>query len=112
MKIIYFTGTGNCLSVAKCFEAELLSIPQMIKNNIYEIEDDVIGIVYPVYAVSVPDIVRNYLEKCKINANYTFVIATYGFTACGSLNEMKKLLKSNGNKADYYSSLLMVLKNN
>lgn len=108
MKILYFTGTGNCLSVAKCFEAELLSIPQMIKNNIYEIEDDVIGIVYPVYAVSVPDIVRNYLEKCKINANYTFVIATYGFTACGSLNEMKKLLKSNGNKADYYSSLLMV----
>lgn len=108
MKIIYFTGTGNCLSVAKCFEAELLSIPQMIKNNIYEIEDDVIGIVYPVYAVSVPDIVRNYLEKCKINANYTFVIATYGFTDCGSLNEMKKLLKSNRNKVDYYSSLLMV----
>lgn len=108
MKILYFTATGNCLSVAKRFNAELLSIPQMIKNNIYQTEDDVIGIVYPVYAFSVPDIVRKYLSKCKINANYVFVIATYGNTPFGSLHEMKKLLEANGNKADYYSSILMV----
>ena len=36
------------------------------------------------------------------------MVATYGFTDCGSLHEMKKLLESNGNKADYYNSLLMV----
>ena len=108
MKILYFTGTGNCLSVAKRFNAELLSIPQMLKNNIYEIEDDVVGIVYPTYAVSIPEIVRKYLSKCKINATYVFVIATYGFTACGSLHVIKKVLESNGNKADYYESLLMV----
>lgn len=108
MKILYFTGTGNCLSVAKCFDAELLSIPQMIENNIYVVEDDAVGIVYPVYAISVPDIVRKYLSKCKIKANYVFVIATYGSTPCGSLHEMRKLLEFNGNKADYYNSLLMV----
>lgn len=108
MKILYFTGTGNCLSVAKRFDAERLSVPQMIKNNIYQIEDDVVGIIYPVYAISIPDIVREYLSKCKIKANYVFVIATYGFTDCGSLHEMKKLLEANGNKADYYNSLLMV----
>ena len=108
MKILYFTATGNCLSVAKCFDAELLSIPKMINNNIYKIEDDVIGIVYPVYAFSVPNIVRKYLSKCKIKANYVFVIATYGNTSFGSLHEMKKLLEANGNKADYYSSILMV----
>lgn len=108
MKILYFTGTGNCLSVAKCFDAELLPIPQMIKKNIYKIEDVVVGIVYPVYAISIPDIVREYLSQCKIKANYVFVIATYGFTDCGSLHEMKKLLEFNGNKADYYNSLLMV----
>ena len=45
LKILYFTGTGNCLSVAKRFNAELLSIMQMIKNNIYQIEDDTVGIV-------------------------------------------------------------------
>ena len=40
MKILYFTGTGNCLSVAKHFDAELLSIPQLVKDNIYEIENN------------------------------------------------------------------------
>ncbi len=108
MKILYFTGTGNCLSVAKRFDAELLSVPQMIKNNIYEIEDEVVGIVYPVYAISIPGIVRKYLLQCKIKANYVFVIATYGCVDCGSLHEMKKLLEANGNKADYYTSLLMI----
>ena len=32
MKILYFTGTGNCLSVAKRFDAEMLSIPQLSFN--------------------------------------------------------------------------------
>ena len=108
MKILYFTGTGNCLSVAKRFEAERLSIPKLIKNNVYEIEDEVVGIIYPVYAISIPDMVRKYISKCKIKADYVFVIATYGSTACGSLHEMKKQLELNGNKADYYNSILMV----
>ena len=78
MKILYFTGTGNCLAVAKRFDAELLSIPQMIKNKIYEIEDDVVGIIYPTYANIVPNIVEKYLRQCKIKAEYVFVISTYG----------------------------------
>ena len=108
MKILYFTGTGNSLAVAKHFGAELLSIPQMIKNANYVVEDDVVGIVCPVYAITIPNIVKRYLQKCKINADYTFVIMTYGFTACGALSEMKKLLEKNGNRADYYETLLMV----
>lgn len=108
MKILYFTGSGNCLAVAKRFNGELLSIPKLIQNNQYIIEDDVVGIVYPVYAVSIPNIIKRYFKKCEIKADYTFIIATYGFTDCGSLHEMKNLMKSNGNKADYYNSLMMV----
>lgn len=108
MKILYFTGTGNCLAVAKRFDAELLSVPKMIQNNQYLIEDNIVGIVYPVYAVSVPNIIKRYFKKCKIKADYTFVIATYGFTDCGSLHEMKNILKLNGNSADYYQSIKMV----
>lgn len=33
MKILYFTGTGNCLSVAKKFNAELLSFPKIQKSK-------------------------------------------------------------------------------
>ena len=108
MKILYFTGTGNCLAVAKRFNAELLSIPQMIKNKIYEIEDDVVGIIYPTYANIVPNIVEKYLRQCKIKAEYVFVIATYGNIAGATLRKMRKILESNGNKANYYEKLLMV----
>lgn len=48
MKVIYFTASGNCLAVAKKFDAERLSIPQQMKSETYRIEDDVIGIIYPV----------------------------------------------------------------
>ncbi|MCR5260752.1 MAG: EFR1 family ferrodoxin [Candidatus Gastranaerophilales bacterium] len=108
MKIVYFTGTGNCLAVAKRFDAELLSVPQLIKNNCYELTDDLIGIIYPDYANSVPNIVENYLKKCKIKADYVFVIATYGCFAGGTLHKMRTILESNGNKADCYNKLLMV----
>lgn len=47
MKILYFTATGNSLAVAKKLGGELISIPQAIKNNQYEIKDDVIGFVFP-----------------------------------------------------------------
>lgn len=45
-KILYFTGTGNCLYVARQLsdaDTELLSIPQLEKNGIYEVEADEIG---------------------------------------------------------------------
>lgn len=46
-KILYFTGTGNCLYVARQLsdaDTELLSIPQLVKNGIYEVEADEIGL--------------------------------------------------------------------
>lgn len=40
MKKLYFTGTGNCLHVARQIGGELLSIPQLMKKEVIEIEDD------------------------------------------------------------------------
>ncbi|MGI6117201.1 MAG: EFR1 family ferrodoxin [Bilifractor sp.] len=108
MKILYFTASGNCLAVAKRFEAERYSIPQMIKENRYILEDDVIGIIYPVYGFGIPGIVIRYLKQATLKADYIFVIATYGNMDGATLHEMKKLLESNGNRADYYRTLLMV----
>ena len=50
--ILYFTGTGNCLYVARQLageHGELLSIPQLMKQKQIEIEADEIGLVYPIY---------------------------------------------------------------
>lgn len=108
MKILYFTASGNCLAVARRFPAEYLSIPQMIRNHEYLIEDDAVGIVYPVYGNSVPGIVRRYLKKCTIRADYIFVIATYGNLAGGTLNEIRRILSAKGIHAQYLTTLLMV----
>ena len=108
MKILYFTASGNCLAVAKRFNAELLSIPQLLKEGRYDIKDDAIGIIYPVYGLTAPEIVKRYIKDCHLKAEYIFVIGTYGNEDGATLHVMKKLLESNGNQADYYETLLMV----
>lgn len=45
MKILYFTSTGNNLYIAHQLGGELLSIPQMVKDDIFDIEDESVGIV-------------------------------------------------------------------
>lgn len=43
MKIFYFTGTGNSLYVAQQLGGELLSIPQVMKDDRIEIQDEAVG---------------------------------------------------------------------
>lgn len=84
MKILYNTSTGNSLYVAKKIassfkESELLSIPKMIKQKKYEIEDDMIGIIFPIHWAGVPIVVYNYLAQLKINKDtYVFAIGVSG----------------------------------
>ena len=77
--ILYFTGTGNCLYVARQLggkNSELLSIPQLMKQNDIEIEADEIGIVYPIYGHMPPNMVRQFIKKAKLKADYKFAVLT------------------------------------
>lgn len=68
--IFYFTGTGNSLYIARQLageNAELLSIPQMVKRGKYEFEADEIGIVYPIYGHMPPYMVRQFILACIQN---------------------------------------------
>ena len=65
MTILYFTATGNSLSVAKAVGGTLKPIPQLVENNEFIIEDDVIGIIVPCFGFSIPRIVSQYLRKVK-----------------------------------------------
>lgn len=65
MKILYFTATGNSLYVARQIGGELLSIPQLIREESCEVRDTAVGIVCPVCStrflnqnVTVQDIVK------------------------------------------------------
>ena len=68
MKVCYFTATGNCLYVAKQIGGDLLSIPQLMKQETIEISDDTVGIISPVYAGEMPGMVRSFLTRAKIRA--------------------------------------------
>jgi ferredoxin len=108
MKVLYFTSTGNCLYIAKRIGGELLSIPQIQKNKIYEIIDDVVGIVVPIYGFDVPRPVRFYLNNIEIKADYIFTIMSYGNLSMGALTQMKKLLKSRNIILNYANEIKMV----
>lgn len=108
MTILFFSATGNCLFVAKSCGGTLKSIPQLVRNGEYEISDDVIGIVSPVYFLNLPRLVKDYLSLVKLNADYVFGILTYGLKCGGVAYQLKKVLESNGNTLHYAAELLMV----
>ncbi|MDD4320792.1 MAG: EFR1 family ferrodoxin [Acidaminococcaceae bacterium] len=95
-KIFYFTGTGNCYSVAnrlsKRLNAELVAVTHYLDNP-SEVNDEVIGIVTPVYSTDLPPIMVDFLEKLQLNgAKYIFCVATMGAMAGRTLYHAKEIL--------------------
>lgn len=108
MIIFYFTGTGNLLAVAKRIGGTLISIPQIIDSQDLHYKDDVIGIVFPIYSLVAPKMVRQFLNKVKFEANYTFAIGTYGNMPGAAMFNIQKLAEEQGCRFDYTNHLLMV----
>lgn len=108
MKIFYFTATGNSLDVAKHFDAELVSIPKMLKNNKFEFEDDKIGFIFPCFFSGLPVPVKNFIERSSLKADYFFAVITYG-NLTGSTNYyLQSAAKKSGFSFDYINEISMV----
>ena len=107
MTVLYFSVTGNCLAVAKRIGGELLSIPKLVKENRYEISDDVIGVITPTYIADAPKMVQNYLSKAKLTADYTFVISTYGYLAGAATSHMENYMTKAAGHTDYATKIIM-----
>jgi NAD-dependent dihydropyrimidine dehydrogenase PreA subunit len=108
MKIFYFTATGNSLYVAKRIGGELYSIPQMIKEGKFEFEDEAIGLVFPCYGFGVPRLVKEFIQKSRLQASYFFAIMTYGNTAASGLQHMEQIAMKPGIKFNYTNEILMI----
>jgi len=108
MIIFYFTGTGNSLAVAKRIGGNLISIPQIINLDNQHYKNDVIGVVFPVYALAAPLMVRQFLRKAKFEADYIFAIGTYGGIPGTAMMNIQKLALKSGNRFDYTANILMV----
>lgn len=108
MTICYFTATGNSLYVAKRIGGTLLSIPKLINKNEIVIDDDAVGIIVPVYAGNVPEMVRKFLKKAKIETDYLFFICTYGMSYSVAKVNVISIANESGLKVDYVNVVKMV----
>ena len=106
--VFFFTGTGNSLFVARQLSPNVISIPQALKKNELEYEAEEIGIVYPIYAQMMPNIVRKFLKSAKLKYQYLFAIGTYGNRQGHAVEKCAASGKEAGYEFDYIATLLMV----
>ena len=108
MTICYFTASGNCLYVARRIGGTLLSIPQLMRQEKIEIEDDAVGIVCPVYAGELPFMIVDFMKKADIKTDYFFVILTCGYGYEASLGHAEVAARKRGWDIKYGNGVLMV----
>lgn len=108
MTILYFSVTGNGIQVARALGGTLLSIPQLHKNQRFTIKDDSVGIICPTYCADAPKMVRQYLRKARIEAEYVFGIATYGYEAGEAEKHLVAYLQQAAGHVEYVNKVKMV----
>jgi ferredoxin/flavodoxin len=111
--VFYFSGTGNCLKVAKDISKELENgeIVSMAKLFNFTKQYDSIGFVYPVYFWGLPKKVIEFIENINLEHNkkaYFYAVTTYGGSAGNALYQLYALLlKRHGIKLNYGQKLQM-----
>ena len=84
--VFYFSGTGNSLYIAQKIKdkigGELVSIMDAYKNEEFEYnisDNELVGIVYPVYFYTSAAILQDFLSKIKFNnKDSVFLVANCG----------------------------------
>lgn len=97
--ILYFSGTGNSLyiakRIAKAIDDRIVSIADLVCANQYNIiveDKELIGFVYPVIACAPPDIVTNFIKKATFDGyknNYVYSV----FNCAGSPQYTSRIMK-------------------
>lgn len=76
--LFYFTATGNSLYVAKRLDPRCISIAQAVHDDPQPYQDAQIGIVCPVHAQQIPELVSTFLHDAYFDTPYFYMILTYG----------------------------------
>lgn len=101
----YLSGTGNSLYAAKSIAQELEQcrlegITGYLKAP-YEVQDEVVGIVCPVYCMALPPVVEAFLQQVKMVPQYIFLVVTMGAMSGQALGQGKELLKQRELRLSY-----------
>jgi len=99
--IYYFSGTGNSYTVAKDIQkklknCKLVAITDEYKKEFAVTDTQNVGIVFPLYFLSMPKIVMDFVEKINLDkSEYIFSIVTRGGSKFvgGALSHLNKILK-------------------
>lgn len=108
--IIYFSGTGNSLSVARDLAFYLNDDIIHIQNirKIDTTQQRMIGIIYPCYYGDIPAIVKEALNENPFSSSqYIFGITVHGGDPGICLYTLQKMLKEKGSDLSYGEEILM-----
>ena len=101
--LYYHTGTGNSLKIAKDIGArlgahELISIPKLMNGNgTLSIEEDIIGLIFPIYFARPPVILQEFIERANFTSTaYIFAVANGGGLFGRALKIVEKALRTKG----------------
>jgi formate hydrogenlyase subunit 6/NADH:ubiquinone oxidoreductase subunit I/flavodoxin len=123
MEVYYFSGTGNCLAVARAITAHtggtLVSIPEVIGRSEVSTHADIIGVVFPTYLAplyGIPLIVDIFFRKLeRLGSKYLFAVCTCGgyeiANAVPTLRHLAKLIRSLGGKLSAEYSVRLPMNN-
>ena len=114
--ILWYSGCGNSRFVAEQLSAKLgdgnmVFIPQAARDNtpLQFSDDEILGIVFPVYSWSVPRLVSEFLRKTKFmgRPSYIFAACTCGDETGLTIKHLKKDLNKQGLTLDAFFSFQM-----
>jgi len=113
MDIYYFSGTGNCLALAKQIAAgmdgcRIVSIAQEMRKSKIIIDADSVMIIFPVYAYDPPGLVMRFLKCAEFHCRYVTAVATYASRFGAALLRVKKILGRKGVRLNYSAAVKTV----
>jgi ferredoxin len=101
--LCYFSATGNTLVVARDLatalgDATVIPIKRAVASPVDLAGFDRVGIIYPVFVWGAPMIVQRFMRglKGRLQGKYVFLVATYGGTLFGALDEGARVLRQSG----------------
>lgn len=100
--ILYYTGTGNSLALARILEEaigeEAKPIAKYYENENFTIEDDTLYLVMPVYFWGIPHLVEQFLERARIESSYIALILTMGSSTGYAMRDVNRFLERQNKK--------------
>ncbi len=100
--LIYFTGTGNSLAVARLLAPQLSratihSVKEMLDRSSFSLDVEACGFIFPVYCQDAPEILIRMVRKLRLPTEaYIFGIATHNGDVGYSHFTIDRILRKKG----------------